>query len=197
MKTGKIWEELSIDKKRELQRTYDYYKRATEKSENATSLERGYMIALENIFGKDSLTSETFILTWEDLEKATGCTVKEEYCEDDCFAQGIILNNFNFCLDGLDRKYTDNKIVRHATAALKIQKLIDVGYGGIITEDEWRDETIDKYVINCFLDGRSHYFVEKLGCSSKHVLAFRTEEQAVDFLFYNEKLVDDFYFNVF
>lgn len=197
MKTGKIWDELSNVKKNELQKTYDFYKRnmsSLESGSTTAMINYGYMLALEETFGKEALTSEKFVLTWEDFETITGCTLREEYVENDCYVQGIIMDNFDFSLDGSDKSFKDNKFVRHAMAAFKIQKLIEVGYGGIITEDEWADQEIDKYNIGCNATLKE-YYIQQIGCNVKEIIAFRTRELAEEFLFYNKQLLDDYFFH--
>lgn len=92
-------------------------------------------------------------------------------------------------------------IVKSALALLKIHQLIEVGYGGNITDEEWRNINIKKY-----------YFVPNTEYSpdegdnmweivyaqtypNKRTFAFRTSEQAEEFLSYleNVKLLKDYF----
>lgn len=122
------------------------------------------------------LKNEPQIRTWDDLAEAG--KAKRVY--------SIVANR-----EGLSSTFSGSPVERKALAMLKIAQLIDVAYGGLVSSQEqiW---------------GRSRfYFIEadkaRLGvsvCSGTivpDILAFRTKEQAKDFLKYNEDLIKDYY----
>ena len=82
-------------------------------------------------------------------------------------------------------------IERSALALLKIHQLIEIGYGGNITDEEWKEHTKIKYTIE-LKD-------KKLICSYtyhfKSHIAFHTKEQAEEFLKYSEnvQLLKDYF----
>ena len=82
-------------------------------------------------------------------------------------------------------------IERSALALLKIHQLIEIGYGGNITNEEWKEHTKIKYTID-LKD-------KKLICSYtyhfKSHIAFHTKEQAEEFLKYSEnvQLLKDYF----
>ena len=82
-------------------------------------------------------------------------------------------------------------IERSALALLKIHQLIEIGYGGNITNEEWKEHTKIKYTID-LKD-------KKLICSYTYLfkshIAFHTKEQAEEFLKYSEnvQLLKDYF----
>lgn len=84
-------------------------------------------------------------------------------------------------------------INKSVLALLKIRQLIEVGYGGNITNEEWNDNKIEKFIIVSTKEGFKvdHRFKFR---AFRHI-AFHTAEQANDFLAYleNVQLIRDFY----
>lgn len=88
--------------------------------------------------------------------------------------------------------FATEKIAKSALAMAQISQIManDERFGGVVTDDEWKDVTIRKYVI------------ERAGCNIScytptdfapyHFLAFHTKEQGDLFLEENEKLVLDY-----
>ncbi len=83
-----------------------------------------------------------------------------------------------------------NPIEKSALALLKIHQLIEIAYGGNITNEEWKDNCW-KHVIG---SDRGKFFIRST-YSAVSPIAFHTEEQAKEFLFYpdNVQLLKDFY----
>lgn len=80
--------------------------------------------------------------------------------------------------------YKNNpNILKSALALLKIHQLIEVGYGGNISSEEWNN---NKWKFT--------YQYTKTGigiistCISKYIIAFHTKEQAEEFLSYPENI---------
>lgn len=82
-------------------------------------------------------------------------------------------------------------IVKSALALLKIHQLIEVGYGGNVTNEEWENAFELKYVISCTAD--KSFPIHATNCI--HTIAFHTEEQAKEFLKYTEnvQLLKDYF----
>lgn len=117
--------------------------------------------------------------TWEDLGNISGVFIGagSEFFEDSCIPTSN--NNRNVFLT--------EKHAKSALAMAQISQLIPY-YGGKITNDEWEDCSIRKYII-----------FRKMSCVGKcdtysnyEFLAFRTAEQRDEFLKNNEQLVKDY-----
>lgn len=82
-------------------------------------------------------------------------------------------------------------IEKSALALLKIHQLIEAGYGGNITGDEWNNHKISKYVVTY----RGKNIKEFTFISQRESIAFHTEEQRREFLKYPEniRLIKDYY----
>ena len=99
---------------------------------------------------------------------------------------GVIHNAFgNYEKQNIFLNY---KFAKSALAMGQISMLLPY-YGGVITDNEWNDTDIIKYIIErynntCEID--KTFDVYKL-------LAFHTQEQAEDFLANNKQLVFDYY----
>ena len=82
-------------------------------------------------------------------------------------------------------------IVKSALALLKIHQLIEVGYGGNITDEEWKEHTKTKYTI----DSKDKKLICSYTYHFKSHIAFHTKEQAEEFLSYieNVQLLKDYF----
>lgn len=82
-------------------------------------------------------------------------------------------------------------VVKSALALLKIHKLIEVGYGGNVTNEEW--ETFVPYYI--WYNTDNERFMLNSSTLAKHHIAFHTKEQAEEFLKYpeNVQLLKDYF----
>lgn len=82
----------------------------------------------------------------------------------------------------------DSKIINKVIATLKISKIIEFGYGGMITNEEWKDDELDKYTIE-WLDEANYPFIT---CHSSRFrddfASFHTKQQAQEFLSYPENV---------
>lgn len=78
-------------------------------------------------------------------------------------------------------------IERSILALLRIRQLIEVGYGGNVTNDEWEKA----YIISCTAD--KIFTIHATNCI--HTIAFHTKEQAEEFLKYpeNVQLLKDYF----
>lgn len=87
--------------------------------------------------------------------------------------------------------YGKSTIEKSAASLLKIHQLIEVGYGGNVTNEEWEEAFELKYVISCTAD--KIFTVHATNCI--HTIAFHTKEQAEEFLKYpeNVQLLKDYF----
>lgn len=104
----------------------------------------------------------------------------------DCVLHCIPRKNDRFAKD----VFATEKIAKSALAMAQISQIManDKRFGGMITEEEWKDELLKKFVIDntnkgLFLDA---YYIRK------YFLAFHTMEQRDLFLKENEQLVRDY-----
>lgn len=86
----------------------------------------------------------------------------------------------------------DSPIEKSALALLKIHQLIEVGYGGNVTNEEWNG--IRTYY-SIYYSVIKNKFEIYLAVNSKSLIAFHTKEQAEEFLIYpeNVQLLKDYF----
>ncbi len=84
-------------------------------------------------------------------------------------------------------------ILKSALALLKIHQLIEAGYGGVPTDDEWYTTSIT--TIECVAETDKYEPVVVCNSTTRLPIAFHTEKQAREFLSYpeNVQLFNDFY----
>lgn len=111
--------------------------------------------------------------TWKDIENYVGFNNGNDYCID-------VTGNFT-------RRNTP--IEKSALALLKIHQLIEVGYGGNVSNEEWNKACQP----NCNIFGITYSINTKsleirIYSSSKSIIAFHTYKQAEEFLKYPENI---------
>lgn len=118
--------------------------------------------------------------TWEGLGNISGVVfigARSEFFE----ASGVPASNSNRNI------FLTEKHANSALAMAQISQLIPY-YGGEITNDEWKDSSIRKYIIF-----RKMSYVGRCEAYSNYeFLAFHTAEQRDEFLKNNEQLVKDY-----
>lgn len=117
--------------------------------------------------------------TWEGLGNISGVFIgaRPEFFE----ASGVPASNSNRNI------FLTEKHAKSALAMAQISQLIPY-YGGEITNDEWKDSSIRKYIIF-----RKMSYVGRCEAYSNYeFLAFHTAEQRDEFLKNNEQLVKDY-----
>ena len=137
------------------------------------------------LFSEEDLNSKE-VKTWDDL-------IDTKIPKDSYFIGGAsriskIIPNQTF-----DRIYNKNYFIdeKHAKSALamaQISQLIPY-YGGVITDTEWNDSNVIKYVI----ERRNNSIVSETVFIIYHLLAFHTREQLDEFLKNNKQLVMDYF----
>lgn len=124
----------------------------------------GSLDNLNALFGKENLQPEPKIKTWVDVKK--------------------LLPEDGFCVDVFE-KFADNpKITLKCQATLKIAKLIELGYGGMVTDEEWRDDGINKFSIVCEANRLSIVCLP----DERHFISFHYVHQAEEFMSYTENV---------
>ena len=83
--------------------------------------------------------------------------------------------------------FIDEKHTKSALAMAQISQLMPY-FGDIITDEEWDNEDIPKYVIDKYRININKYTFY----ANYAFLAFHTEDQRDEFLKYNEQLVKDY-----
>lgn len=167
---NKIWNELSEQSKDRIRQEYDSLQRLDKK-------ERIY--ELELLFGKENLSPKPKIKTWEDLEKNIG--IKLEY-HHNVAGDKVVLNGF------MTDIIVQEKVIKKVIATLKIAKLIELGYGGIVTNKEWKDDN-NKYAIEFC----NNELVKRVTRYWNTFITFHTKEQRDEFFEHNEQLCKDYY----
>lgn len=173
-----IWNELSEESKDIIKREYLKYSEATG-FKNTDKVK-----TLEELFGEENLKPKLQIKTWEDVVKQTGYSIKDDFVilpdgsGDDCI--------------WYQSSQTNIKVVKKVISTFKIAKLIELGYGGMITNEEWQNLTIPKYVIQVYTDGLNNLEYDVV-YGDKYFIAFRTKELREEFIKHNEQLCKDYY----
>lgn len=101
--------------------------------------------------------------------------------------------------NGVGCTFSGIDIEKSVLALLKIRQLIEIGYGGNVTNDEWDDINIKKWFFMpvAFYSPDEEIFniVYAHNRSYKRAIAFHSEEQAKEFLKYpeNVELLKDYF----
>lgn len=138
-------------------------------------------------------------LVWErwDKSKVSEFPPKtwEEFCQ---ICDDISLDSSVRVVGGKEfKRYNYNSLYeRAAEALLKISQLIGLGYGGVVTKEEWRKKG-EKYTISCqFTSGTppQPYFLPAI-TDEPTPIAFHTWEQVEEFLSFssNQLLLHDYF----
>lgn len=174
----KIWKELSKESQKYLQEKYKIHDDEGE----------GYDLALcdllDDVFGLDNICPQKFIKTWEDIEKLY---------EKDCIKFNPKDTSIYISPDFTQVPNTfllENNVIRKLQATAKISKIIELGYGGAITDDEWTEQDVPKYCIIPSLETKSRLKVERqLLYMQKQFIAFHTRKQAEEFISYESNVL--------
>ena len=145
---------------------------------------QGYEVDKENsTFECVKFKKKQEVKTWEDLCKAEK-RLEGFYVSDHSNIYDISRSEVREWNRGV---FLTKKQAKSARAAAVISQLMPY-YGGAITDEEWGDININKFVIVRI--GNEVLFFE--GSSWFCVLAFHTNEQRDDFYNHNEKLVKEY-----
>ena len=179
----RLWDDLSEEKKGEYRMVYkksiDQINTTGIPTFNRAKAEARYAM-LYDMFGEHNLNPAPQIKTWEDVEKDgyyVGINVNTELKRIDMFANDVSL-----------------KIQNKIQATLKIAKLIDLGYGGMVSEEEWRDGHLRVYTI-LPTEFEGEFEIANTNFPYRAFLSFHTQQQAEEFISHesNKILVRQYY----
>lgn len=122
------------------------------------------------------------VRTWDDL---IGKEIKGSFIDEE--SRTHVIGDTTTVSESCRNVFASKKHAKSALAMAQISQLFHY-YGGEITDEEWDDVNIDKYVIRKW---KNEINVESFS-ATYFFLAFHTEEQRSDFLKYNEQLVKDY-----
>lgn len=167
-KQAKIWSELSESSKDFIRDSFPIEDKE----------EGGYDLALaevlDKVFGLDNVFPEPVIKTWKDVQDMN---------EDS-----------NFFVQINDNLELPEKVYDKCKATMKIKKIIDLGYNGSITDEEWRNDKMEKFRVIPFKHG-GFQVIRCYSIQQKDILAFRTRKLAEEFISYdsNNNLAERYY----
>lgn len=182
-----LWNDLSEETRKEYREKYKSNLVDSKKylmgDELDKSIVRSETIVkeLETMFGVHNLNPQPQIRTWDDVARL--------YPEIDA--------DLDKAIEALCNYYKNCSIqyIIKCHAALKIQKLIELGYGGTVSNAEWKDDKCRKYTIAYFpLDGRK--FVSSDYCIGEYeFVAFHKGSQRDSFISHkeNRRLIENYY----
>lgn len=162
----------------EKQKIRDYYNDES----RYVGLSEQYVIQI--LFGKENLQPEPEIKIWEDVMNSLSETEKDDI-------QGL----FGDICCGPFMNHGSNLVCRKMIATLEISKLIELGYGGMITDEEWEDISITKYVIEPTSNNNKKFIIIAKAGTYHNFISFHTLQQAEKFMSYPENvgLVKQYY----
>lgn len=170
------WDNMPDNEKELICKRYSQLKIDIENlsSERLEKWTQCHVSELEAIFGKENLQPEPKIRTWKDVCKQVEWDI-------------------NSWLSKIENAWIGYPIARKMIATAKIAKLIELGYGGIVTEEEWKEEYKSKWVINCAMCGETRFEILEM-FEDKFFIAFHEESQAEEFMSYpeNRALVEQY-----
>ena len=144
----------------------------------------GSLDNLDALFGKENIQPKPKIKTWNDIKEGEVIQEIQEnfndlgaHCYIDCNYEG----------------YIPSKIINKMIATAKIAKLIELGYGGMVSDEEWKDNNINKYCIIWGSETNKCRYIDV--CYAVHFIAFHTSAQREEFMSYpeNVKLIEQYY----
>lgn len=110
---------------------------------------------------------------------------------DTLFNPGFIVYELSYIDNDKDYVLTStgiSPIEKSALALLKIHQLIEVGYGGNITHDEWVNDIKESNLWSVYFDYYDNEFYPIFTAGHFTHVAFHTKEQAEEFLKYPENI---------
>ena len=185
------FDKFTEEEKRRLRQQYSHLLKVSEDDEdwNVRMCAGSEKQSLINVFGKENLQPKPKIKTWEDVKKQEDVDCNF-YTNKDDLAEYL-------CLKGWDVFGDHNKLINKLQATLKIAKLIELGYGGMVTKEEHITRrnlyTTDRFWA-IWVNGEG-----KIECTAVEdcidLLVFHEREQAQEFMSYpeNRKLVEQYY----
>lgn len=174
------WDNMSQEEKDKIIEYYNIYSNEVE-NDSEISVANGQKHLLEALFGKKNLQLKSKIRTWDDVEKENEA-IKNIYKE----LESDVLK---------DLPYKERQLIRKMLAIYQIQQLIELGYGGIVSEEEWCNNQADFIGIYYCPKSKTYEFRVPL---LYHFITFRNRKVAEEFMSYpeNVKLVQQYYMSI-
>lgn len=178
-KQDKLWNELSEEQRAEYSKEFQQEtKKYSEDvkhcdSENDFEYNTGYsygvITTLEAIFGSHNLNPKPKIRTWEDVCKRVEWDIDS-------------------WLSKIENAWIGYPIARKMIATAKIAKLIELGYGGMVSDEEWKNIGLPKYtIIPCNV--KDELRIDMVYArDDKQFTAFHSQELAEEFMSYPENV---------
>lgn len=167
-----LWKELSEESKKAILEEYN----------DGSFDDWNGIQALEVTFGTHNLNPKPQIKTWEDV-------IDNEKFEE-------IDSTYVELEDFLINKDMDNKLRNKILATYQIQQLINLSYGGMVSEEEWNDCNIPKYsLLPREWMGKDFDVVEVYCKQQMNFISFHTKQQSEEFMSYesNRRLVEQYF----
>ena len=158
------WDNMPEESKEKIRKKYNWYQ---EKEIDEAILE------FEDLFGKENLQPKPKVpKTWDDVKNSYPKTYGNE----------------NIDLFPYHEFAWDIKLTRKNIATLKISKLIELGYGGLVNEEECQDGWEITPIQN-------ELVIQHSFTSDKPFVFFHTQQQAEEFMSYleNVELIRQYY----
>lgn len=157
------WDNMPDNEKQKIIESYNSF------SDAPGDLNYWVKAELEAIFGKENLQPNKKIKIWVDV-----AIHKSEIWDE--------IHKVINAISGCSR--IGNKQLNHLVASIQIQKLIELGYGGVITDEEWANEHLVKYNID-YISGAIAY--NDVTDNYSHI-SFHTDEQREEFMSHPENV---------
>lgn len=166
-KQDQQWNELSPDERQSILNTY---KKAFDEQDNFFALK--YQAVMNKRYGSHNLNPKP-IRTWKDVK---------DYLE--------IIPDFKEIVHNLDMGCCDQKVVNKIIATYKISRIIELGYGGQVSDEGNKDRHIIKFVIvPCEeKDGSVGFEIYTTSYSVDKVVTFHSNAQAEEFITHDSNL---------
>lgn len=185
----KRWNELSDESKKFIRDMYDEIIKEAVKPENQKLDDEEADGDIRELWGRQSQLIELFGYhnlnpepptpkTWEDVE--------DNYVEYQKYV--AVSNDIEEGIINIE-----DKLRLKLLATYRIAKLIELGYGGMVSEEEWNDEEILKFGVKWSY--KANNWVYHNYQTTKSFITFHTSQQRQEFMSYesNRKLVEQYY----
>lgn len=161
------WNNIPKEEKEKILVDYTEFNRLSEDGidEEERIINANLKWQMEKYFGKENLQPEPKIRTLKDLE---------------IIAPSLLDFKIETPIGSFYDKLHDNLV-----ASYKIGILIEFGYGGNITDEEWETVNKSKWVINCDISKEDNFEILELFVD-KFFIAFHEKSQAEEFMSYEE-----------
>lgn len=171
------WDNMPQEEKEQLRQQYLHLLDVSENDENWTTrmCAGSEKDSLIKVFGKENFRLVPKIKTWEDVKTVNNLSMQEY--ENSFDERSVEFYN------------EEPKLYNKLIATYKIAKLIELGYGGMVTEEEYilNEHSTDDDFWSIWMNGKGEIECTKVE-NCRELLTFHTREQAEDFMSYSENI---------